>query len=793
MFRNYLKVALRNISKHKGYSFINIIGLGIGIACCIIIFEYVAFETGYDNYHHDSDRIFRVAVETLDRDGHDFTASSIAPLAPALKEEYPQVEYASRVVALGKILVRNREIIFYQDHCILADDDLLEILTIPFIKGDRKDALTRPETVVLSESLARKLFGQENPLGKIVNIMGFDFEITGIVMDSPINTHFKYDLIASINTLEGKYPLDHWFLFNFYTYIKTVPNADTDEFAGLIRNMIYRHNKEELDLLNQHYYCFLQPVRDIHLHSRFSSEMEPPGNPVYLYSFSIIGIFILILACINFITLTTSRVVERAREIGLRKVIGAHKSILVRQFLSEVFVLTLIAAVIAVTIVESAGPYFFELAGVSSLPTALSTPTEIIFMFGLIAVVSILAGAYPAFYLSALQPVRIFKGDLLMGSRGLFRKILVSGQFTISIILAVCTLIVYRQVSYMKDYYPGFDSQQKIVVPIRGDRQARENYRSIINEFMRHPSITGGTASSDVPGMRFSRWDTWTVGEQETNSHAVNYICIDDNFIKEYKMDLLYGNNIYINIESDSIRPIIINETAYEIYGFNSYEDAVGKRLYNDARFLEITGIIRNFNYYGLQTEVEPLIMEYRPGSFSNITLTVSTSNLTETLEFIENKWKEFSPTYLFEYSFLDEVFDRQYHSEEQLRCTITLFAVLGLFIALMGLVGLSSYSAGRRFREIGIRKVLGATTLHIIRLLSKEFILLIIIANFIAWPVAYYLMNGWLQNFAYRINIGWAVFAISTVAAVTIALLTVSYQSIKAALADPVETIRYE
>jgi putative ABC transport system permease protein len=798
MIRNYLKVAFRHTARNKAYSLINIVGLAIGMACCILIAQYVLYEASYDNYHLDGDRIFRVAQDGQSQQERRIGAVTSAPVAPALKEDYPQIEYAARMMRVGNLLVKREEKVFYEERCWFAETDLPRILTISFLEGDSQTALERPNTVVISQRLAQKYFGDELPVGQILNVQGFDLEVTGVAANCPPNTHLKHEILISFSTLEatGYGGLTNWFLSNFYTYVKLAPNTDLTAFSEQLKAFPERHVGEELKATGETLILFLQPVRSIHLHSHLIGETEPAGSPLYLYIFSTVGFFILLLACINFTNLTTARFAGRAREVGLRKAVGAGRFRLAVQFLSESVLLSAVALLVALVLVELASPLFNQLTGIGFHIGSLIEPGWLVALVGLALVVGIASGGYPAFFLSAFRPADILRGTSGLGRGGtILRKVLVVGQFSVSIILVIGTLLAYQQIHFMKNKDLGFDKEQKLVIPLGRAARAVESFESAKAEFCRHRGVVGATGSAQLPGQHLSCWTTKLATESDEKLRAMNYMYVDHDFMPQYGIQVLAGSAFEEQNDDELQGGYIINRTAVEQFGFSTPREAVGKRMVGcyDEKEMEIMGVVGDFHYRGLQSVVEPLVMLYRPRMFRNLTLTVRTEDVEQTVAFVKEKWQELFPEYPFDYFFLDVSFDRQYRAEERVGKIFALFTFLGLFIACLGLLALASYAAERRTKEIGIRKVLGASVGSIVRLLSKEFLILVALANLIAWPIAYYAMSRWLEEFAYRISIGLETFLLAAIFALIISLITVSTQAVRASLANPVDALRYE
>jgi putative ABC transport system permease protein len=796
MFMNYLRVAWRNIKRHKGYSLINIAGFAIGMACCLLILIYVHQEVSYDRYHKDGERIYRIAQDIRTPTSNRVFASVSPMIALTLKTDFPQVEKAARIIPAMSRLVKRGETSFYEDRFMYADQELFEIFTIPFIQGNSHEALTRPLTLVMSERMALKYFGSTNPLGKTLEINQRDYEITGVVADSPENTHLKYDLIASMETLAEWHEMSNWYSNMFYTYLKVKPNVNIEEFSQRISRLADKYVGDRLNSRGVIYHYFLQPLSSIHLHSRIQYDIEPPGNPVYVYIFSLVGLFILLIACLNFMNLLTARSVNRAKEVGVRKVVGAHRFQLIGQFLGESLLVSLLSLGLAMAMAKFAIPLLNNLTGIALSFEKLLSPLILFSLIGGAILVGLAAGLYPAFVLSAFRPVATLKGTLRGSSRSFsLRAILVVVQFAISVFLIIGTLIMYKQFHFMKNQHLGFEKEQKLILPLRGGISIEENYETVKDLFSKHPSIAGATVSSSVPGRRDSSFSIRLVGERDDKVQDMFHMYFDDDFIPDYGIEMVAGRAFQKGMSTDIGGAFLVNEAALKAFGWASPEEALGKRLQTGygGRINPIIGVMKNFHYRGLQNEVEPLVMEYYPERFRYITLSIDISKLKEILVFVESQWKALFPGNPFEGFFLDTDFDRQYRADEQVGRIFGIFTLLGLFIACLGLLGLASFMAESRTKEIGIRKVLGASVTKIVLMLSKEFTKWVLLANCIAWPVAYYFMDRWLKNFAYRINIDIVTFLLSGLLVLGIALLTVSFQSFKAARANPVDSLRYE
>ncbi|MEE9441904.1 MAG: ABC transporter permease [candidate division Zixibacteria bacterium] len=800
MFKNYLKVAFRNLLRHKGFSFINIMGLALGFACCVFIFLYINHETSYDSYHPDNDRIFRVAKH-IKRDANEQSFAWVNMLvAPTLKETYPEVLHAGRGHRQRPTKVSFEDKFFMEENIQHIEPDLLNILKIDFIDGNPKQALERPNTAIITDCFAARYFGDENPVGKSLLVDTLSYEITGLIKNAPSNTHFKYEFLGSWETIQsgGFFRMGNELIRmawdmpgNAITYIKLAPGTDVADFENKICGLIHQYNDAGLKERGQTVALFLQPITDIHLHSNMTWEKDPPGNLLYVYIFSAVGILILFIAATNFVNLSTARSTNRSTEVGMRKIIGANRAQLVGQFLGESLLVTILGLIIGLVFAEIALQKFNEISGMSFTGASFFHKDTILFIIGIVGFIGIAAGCYPAFVLSSLKPLSIVKGKLKSGLGGVWmRRISVVFQFAIAVFLIAGTLFVFDQVNFMKNQHLGFDKEQKLIIEMPTDVVTRDSYSGVKSEFLNHPSIEGATFSSSVPGRWRYLWNTYPAGKQETNSHSINHMQVDYDFLSEYDIQLLTGR-AFSKEHGDAFGAWIINEAAAKTFGWGTAENALDKHLFEENH--SIVGIIKDYHFHGLQEAIGPLALFPIGDDFRYLSLRVETNELSETVANIKTTYEELFPGTIFNYFFLDKEFNLQYRREEQIGSLFGWFTSLGIFIACLGLFGLSSFLTEQRTKEIGIRKVLGASISGIVRLMTKEYIWLVIISNVIAMPIAWYAMNRWLDNFAYRIEIGWETMAYAGISAIIIAVATVSFQAIKAALANPVESIKYE
>lgn len=793
MFRSYLKIAVRNLIRNKGYSLINILSLAIGMACAMVIFLYVNFETTYDNFHQDLERKFRVMTKSVTATETSVSSRTAGPIGPTFLKDYPQVESYTRILPLSNGLVRFENKMFYEER-IFADSELFEMFSVDFIRGTKEKVLERPNTCVLTERVSKKYFGNDNPIGKILLINNREYEVNGIIVDSPQNTHYQFHVIMSLSTIKERYPWDHWFLVNFFTYVKLQENTNMEEFSNSIANIFMNYVPDQIADMEDEYSVELQPLTDIHTTSNIEEQNSKSANVTTLNILSLTGIFILLIACINFINLSTARSAKRAKEVGLRKVVGGFRKQLVWQFMGETFLLCLFAGVISFGFLFYGLKLLNEFGGID-LPFAnVITPQFILLAITLLTVVTLIAGSYPSFILSSFKPVIVLKsGVSKIGGRAGLRKFLVISQFSASVILIIATIIVFNQISFMKEQNLGFVKEKKLVLPINGPVSIRDNYETVKSEFMKHSNIVSASCGSHTPGefgMNYFHTDMPT--ETSVITEAVYFYYIDTDYIGELGLKLIAGRNFQRNSLSDQNSSLILNRTAVSKFGYSDPQEVLGRRMFGIFDTASVVGVIDDFHLWGLQNEIEPLILAFTPRMFERIILTIS-GDASEAISFANEKWDELFPSNPFEYYFLDEQFNKLYDTEEKFGNLFGYFAGLGLFIACIGLLGLASFTAEQKTKEIGIRKTLGSSINEIIILLSKDFTKWIIVGNLIAWPIAYYGMRIWLEDFAYKSEINLLHFGLAGVITLLIAFLAVSYQSIKAARANPVDAIKYE
>jgi len=794
MIKNYIKTAFRSLWRHKAFSFINILGLAVGISACFLIYLYVSFETSYDKFHSKANRIYRVVTDTKTPSETIKQAYTTSPIAINVKREFPEVEDAVRL-GQDEFLVHKGDVKFQEKKTVLADSTLFNVFDFPLIAGDKNTALKEPMSIVISQTAAKKYFGKANPLGQQVQLTGaaINAKITGVMKDIPKNSQIEADMFVSMSSYKliyGQPTSDsEWTNHTGITYLLLKPNTNAKAVEAKFPAFMEFHHGEEAKKLQMQDYLSLEPLLDVYLKSTRGGFVT--GNINNVYIFSVIAVFILLIACVNFVNLTTARSAERAKEVGIRKVVGAVRFQLARQFISESIIISLIAFFLSVILCMIALPWFNQLAGKEISSSIFNNPLQIVALFLLSAFIGFIAGFYPSLILSSFKPVSVLKGRFSTGTKGLIlRKGLVVFQFTISIVLIAATIIVYRQLNYMRGRDLGFNKEQTIVINTNYDKN-KDAFKQSLSSI---PGVVSSSFSSHVPGGgsngAYSLVENKAGEMQKTN---LNLYFVDFDFIPQYKFNIVAGRPFSKDFVTDSTQAMVINESAAKSFGYRTAQEAVGKRFEQWGRKGQIIGVLKDFNYTTLQQSISPLVMRFEPFGLGMISIKVSPANLPATLKAIGNKWNGIIPNRPFEYNFLDDSFNKQYKAEDHFGNLFFNFAVLAIFISCLGLLGLSSYSTMQRTKEIGIRKVLGANVTSIVNLLSLEFIKLVLIALIIAAPVAWFGMDKWLRDFAYRTNIAWWIFGLAGLLSILIAFSTISFQAIKAALANPVKSLRTE
>jgi putative ABC transport system permease protein len=803
MITNFFKTAWRNIRKNKLFSFINILGLSLGIATCFIIMLYVQDELSYDRFNKNADNIVRVIFKADISGGKINESVTMAPVAATMKRDFPEVEDATRILNDGTPKINYGNKSFNDDRFAYVDPNFFSIFTLPMIDGDPKTVLAQPNTVVITQTTAKKYFGDSNALGKTIALADVSnpYKVTGVIKDIPANSHFHFDMFASMLGRPDA-TSDSWMGGGFHTYLLLKPGTDLKKmearFPAMVKKYMGPQIQQAMGLSLEQFITkgnslgfTLQRLTDIHLHSDTSNEFEPGGNATYVYIFAGVALFMLIVACINFVNLSTAGASKRAKEVGIRKVAGSGKFQLVRQFLYESLLITLFALIVAFVIVELALPAFNAISGKD-----LSFNVKPILAFTALGLlVGLLAGIYPAFYLSSFKPIAVLKGKLTSGRKSFgLRSSLVVFQFFISVALIIGTIVVYRQMKFMQDKDLGYNKNQLLTIP--NSYALGINEQAFEEQMLQDPRIVDATMSYYRPAgpTNYNNSLAYPQGNDHLIVDGVEYH-VDEQYIPTMGMKMITGRNFSKQFPTDSTG-IILNETAATAFGWND-QTAVGKTIIrqNSDRGTNIPfhviGVVKNFNFKSLHEAISPLYMVLE--SDGGLIFRFKTTDVAGLLATMKKNWDAYKTGEPFTYSFMDDLFDKTYSAEQKTGTILNIFSILTIFVACLGLFGLVTYTSEQRTKEIGIRKVLGASVTQVTQMLSKEFLRLVLIASLIAFPLAWWGMHKWLQSFAYRVNISWWVFTIAGVTALLIALLTVSFQAIKAAMANPVKSLRTE
>jgi len=790
MFKNYLKTTWRNITRHKGYSFINIAGLALGMACCIVLAFYLQFELSFDRFHKNENRIFRL-VERQFFEGQDET--NLGQSTPWMGEtfvEYPEVSMAVNFVNMGTIWTKHKDEMVEIPRALIADPDVFEVFSFKLLRGDPQTALLEPNTVVITEDTAQRIFKKEDPVGQI--LQGPDsgiFRITGVAENVPENSHIQFDMLVSIMEMRNQ-PVE-WDNYDHYspTYVLLKQNAN----PKALESKLPAHTRKYFRMNADHVSLSLQPLRNIHLRSKHIMwEINwLKGDIMDIYFFSIIMFFILLVACINFINLSTARSVSRAREVGVRKVIGAHKLQLVRQFMGESLLFSICALFLAVVIVQTIEPVLENTLGINISFDYLNNWIFAVGILYFLVGAGVLAGIYPAFVLSSFRPVVVLKSSFIQEKKSdKLRKILVMVQFAISIMLIFCTTVVSKQFGFMRNRNTGFNKAQVVVLPMT--EQMQQHFDAIKEDLSMHPEIKGVTASTRKLGSPLWRNQIFFEGLSPEDRWISPYMTVDYDFLSFYGIELLEGRDFSPEYANDSSsRSYIINETLSKQIG---WENPIGQRFkIGELDWGTVVGVVKDFNFRSLHHKIEPVAFYiYRPWLF-HMSVRIGTEDMSQTLAYMEEKLQPYRGEQPFLFSFLDEDFARLYQNEEKSRLLFGIFSLLAIVISCLGLLALASFTAEQKTKEIGIRKILGSSVLDIIVMLSWRFTKWVILANIIALPVAWYVMNRWLQNFAYRIQTGVDTLLLASGIALLFSLFTVSFKVFRAASANPIDSIRHE
>jgi putative ABC transport system permease protein len=810
MFRSFLKVALRSIARQKAYALINVLGLAVGIACSILITLFVLHESSFDRFHENADRIMRVWVNGQLAEAKISSAYTAVPTGPAFLEEIPEVINYSRIEIWDNILIRKGDKVFLEDNFFWADSGFFEIFSFPLVSGDPSTVLKEPRSMVISENMAKKYFGSEDPVGQVLEAFNdsVDYMITGVMKDIPDNSHIFCDFVVDFRSI-WRANQTEWTSNNVYTYLlldrEMTPEAMRETFEPIVRKYVAPEIKhyvgitlEEWEAGGNYYHLDAQPLTDIHLNTDIEHGFRPSSDKKYVYIFSLIALFIIVIACINFMNLSTARSAGRAREVGLRKVMGSVKGHLVWQFLMESFIMVVIALLLALLLVELALPFFQNQARVALSTNYFSEWYIVPALIGFTLLVGLLAGAYPAFFLASFRPVAVMAGKLEAGTRSSrLRSILVILQFGISIFIILGTLVISRQLNYLVNKDLGFYSDQLVVLE-RFSTIGRKKVETFKQEIAAFPGVVSSTSSTMVPGHTNNYNAHLIEGRPRDESFLLEVNHADYDYPETYGLKLAQGRFLSPQFASDS-QNIVINEAAVRNFGINEpLKTNFLKPGQDPAEInrLPVVGVLNDFHNSSLHNEIRPYMMRIRPADWGWVpflTVRIEPQNMQSTIKQIESVWKEFTNDQPFEYYFLDDDFASRYEQEKRSRIIFLGFSILAILVASLGLLGLTAFTTEQRTREIGIRKAMGASAVQVVRLISRETIILIGIATLLAWPVSYYFTRNWLNDFAYRIDLGVAPFILSFAFALLISLVTISFQTVAAALKNPADALRYE
>ncbi len=789
MIKNLLKIGIRHIRKHPGYSILNIIGLTLGISSALFLIIYVSDEISYDRYHENADRIYRVSSKITETDDEFTWNVAQIPMGPQVVQDYPEVQSYVRFINMPRSLYKYEDKEYIEEDFYYADSTLFDVFTYKVLKGEVRQAVKDPGKIALTETAAARYFGSADPIGKTLSAGTSTFEVTGVIEDVPTNSHFRFDAVAARNNLPKE--LGTWGNFGVFTYLLFPQNLDVKAFETKIQGMYDAHMKTIFEPLKIKIEYILEPITKIHLYSTNPGEPEPTGSITYVIIFGIVALFLILIAAMNYMNLATARSASRAREVGLRKVVGSRRGPLVAQFLSESVMLTLISLLISIVLFIILLPKFNLLAGKSFNLAILYSPVVIAAVLGIILVAGILGGSYPAFFLSKFSPLTVLKGEVTQGSAGaLFRKILVVIQFTISVAMIICTMVVFRQLKYLKTMDQGFD--QENVLSLQLNQGMIRKYPVLKLALKENDDIKYVTSTNTQIGEGSGKVIFSMETDQGMAQRGINFAVVDHDFVDALGIKMITGRDFQLDMPSDTLASVVVNETLANRMGWS---DAIGKKvqLGDGAQInARVIGVMKDYHQTGMYNEIESLMLVYRERN-NIIYIKLSGNNTEQTMSFIENKWKEVFPDQPFTYTYLSERFNNQFEADEKRGLIFTMFTILAILIACLGLFGLASYMVEQRTREIGIRKVFGADEGVIVRLISRDFIILVSISIIIAVPVAYYFMSNWLENYVYRTNIGVSILAAAALITILLTFITISFKAYQASVMNPASSIRTE
>ncbi len=808
MFKNYFKLAFRNISRHKGFSIINIAGLTLGLTACILIGLFVWDENQYDKFIPGGDLVYRVCNDYKNSDGQNEMAVTPPMFATTLNNDFAEAEQATRVMMLPeyKTLFEAGKNKLYEQSGYFVDSTYFKVFPLSFQYGSPVRALNDPGSIVLSDDMSQRLFGSENPVGKRILMDKQPLLVKAVFIKNP-KFHLQFNYLRALSSAPNPPErMQSWMWSQFFTYVKVKRGTNVAALQTKFQNEVKQRTENLKKESNISYKPFFQPLKDIHLHSaNFKFDAAQRGNITYVNALIIIAIFILLIACFNFINLATAKSLQRAKEVGVRKAIGAAKQQLIFQFIGETILLAFISIIISVTLAMLFLPWLNNFTNKNISLSLFVNPLVIALFIALVLIVGILAGFYPALVLAKFNPVKVLKGSISgneqPGKVPWLRHGLVIIQFTLSVLLIISAIVVYKQVDYLHNKDLGFNKDQIMFFPMRGDNMFK-NTDAFKNDLSAVPGVSSVSIGYGFPGDAVAGDDILVPRNGQRISQSATQLAVDYDYIKTLGLQIIAGRDFSKKMGTDKDHAWIINETAVKTLGFGTPQKALGQTLYWHAwdaanpdsfKVGQVIGVVKDFNYKSLYDKVETTVLQIYPFAAWKVAVKVKTANMSNTISGVRNVWNKFSPEYPIEYKFLDENFGQMYNAEDKLRSLLGIFTAIAIFVGCLGLFGLAAYTAERRRKEVGIRKVLGASTQGIVLLLSKDFVKLVFISLLVASPVAWYFMNKWLEDFAYRINISWWMFVIAAVVAIGIALITVSFQAIKAALMNPVKSLRTE
>lgn len=801
MLKNYFKIALRSFQKHKGYALLNLMGLTIGITSALLVFLFAYDEFTFDHYHGNAINIYRLngAYHLPNNGGFEQYAAAGPVVGEMLVKDFPEFKQVVRIRHLGdKIIQTPTSNDRVYEKVFAADSNIFRLFTYQFLHGNPDKALLDPLTLVITRKIAMKYFNRTDVVGESLFFPSdtASYKITGVIEDYPSNTHLKLDVITPFETLRSLgYHLDSWWNYGYYSYFELAANVDPIALTEKIKFISRKYIADQEDYSGyKQEYSFIN-LKDIHLYSNLRSELEPNSKAAYAYTFLLVGIFIVLIACINFMNLATARSAMRAKEVGVRKVSGAFRSQLIGQFLSESIIMVTFSMVLSILLAVVLIPKLNDLTGKSLSISTFSNPVVWISLGGMSLLVGLLAGSYPSFFLSMIRPVETLKGKFSSSNRGnLLRKSLVVLQFTISIVLISGTLIVYRHLSFLRSVNLGFEKEKTIVIPSRFAANSANDFKVLKDEVMNVPGVMAASLSYSVPGKEMGNNVVRLGWDEKAAWSDMRFLSVDHDFVPLYDLEVLAGRSFNEDFPSDINEAFMLNESGMRRLGWNNPQEAVGQKLAWQDRKGYVIGVIKDFHFMSANITVEPFIMIMnKPWSVGYLSLKLAAGDPSDALEGISRKFSEVLPEKIFEYFFLDEEYDKQYKAEDRFMNVFTFFAGVAVFIACLGLYGLAMFTAEQKFKEIGIRKVLGASSINLVYLQVRGFVKLVLVAFVVSVPVAYFSMDKWLQSFPLHEKIPAGIFIISGLASVIIAWITVSYQSIKAANTNPVKSLAQE